>query len=668
MSGIVGVINSEKGPSNFDGLRRALGALGHRGSDDSALLSFFDSGGSIRIWEEPNVFTDAILTFPNTSGRATDGRASEVTFAALGQRSSSTIDRSLPTSRMMRTPDCRMFVVYDGEIFNYVELRKELEALGHNFRSRSDTEVLLLAFQQWGAECLGKLIGMFSFAVLDLARRRMFLARDFFGIKPLYYSCRQGFAFASQVGALLETIDLKRRIHPEYLYEYLVRGTTDFGAETLFSDVCQMPPGHYLDISLDQPTEGKPVCYWRVPLDRYSELTFEKAAERLRELFVESLKLHLRGDIPVGATLSGGIDSSSIVAVMRYLQGETAAVHTFTFVASVGGQRLEWNEEPWAEMAGRAAGAVMHKVEMSPERIPEQLEQMVFLQDVPFSSPVLFAHHQLYQTAQEAGIGAILSGQGPDTLLAGGRFHVSSRAASLFRQGWPLAAVALLRNAVDIQGAPLVTSVRQAMGMALPPAIQVLARRWLGRPVTPAWVNTEWFKIRGVILDEPLPSYGQDLLRSALYEDMVKSSLPAALRFEDRNSAACSITTRLPFLTPAIAEYAFALPEKFLISDQGMTKAILRRAMRGLVPDAILDRRERVGFPVPALEWLMILHPWVDRILWEVSGIPAIKLDQVRREWRAFSSRGHGSPASTFLIWRWVFLIAWARRFQVVFD
>ncbi|MHB8653646.1 MAG: asparagine synthase (glutamine-hydrolyzing) [Terriglobia bacterium] len=663
MSGIAGVINSENGLSKFDGLWRALDALSHRGSDDSALLFLSNSGGKISVSEGPDESAGATLTFPNASGRA-----AEQTFAALAQLSHSTIDRSPPTHRMMRTPDSRMFIVYDGEIFNYVELRKELEALGHTIRSRSDTEVLLLAFQQWGAECLGKLIGMFSFAVLDVARRRLFLARDFFGIKPLYYSCGQGFAFASQVGALLETVDLKRRIHPEHLYEYLVHGTTDFGAETLFADVYQLPSGHYMEISLDQPAGGKPVCYWRLPLDRRSELTFEKAAEQLRELILNSVKLHLRGDVLVGATLSGGIDSSSIVSVMRHLQGDTAAVHTFTFVASVGGQRMEWSEEPWADMAGRAARAVMHKVEMSPERICDQLEQMVFLQDAPFSSPVLFAHRQVYQAAQEAGIGALLSGQGPDALFAGGQFHISWRAASLFRQGRPLAAIALLRNAIDIQGIPLATGLRQVMGMALPPALRVLARRWLRRPVAPAWVNIEWFKNRGVILDEPPTSHGQDLLRSALYEDMVKSNLPAALRFEDRNSAPLSITARLPFLTPAIVEFAFSMPEEFLISGQGMTKAILRRAMRGLVPDAILDRRDRVGFPVPALEWLMTLRPWVDKILSEGPGIPALKFGQVRREWEVVSSGGRASLASTFLIWRWIFLIAWARRFQVVFD
>ncbi len=667
MSGFAGIVIPEGSSSILQRLNRALEALAHRGPDDSASLLLRCHAGQISVAEEKLECADAELEFPTASPQAIDGATAEPSLIALGQRTLSTIHHSPPTGRLTSTPDGRIFILYDGEIYNYPELGKELEALGHTFLSHSDTEVLLAAFRQWGGECLRKLIGMFSFAVLDVAQRLLFLARDFFGAKPLYYSRRQGFAFASQIGALLELGDFERRVDPAHLYEYLVHGTTDFGAHTLLAGVQQVPPGHFLEISLDRPVTADPVCYWKIPLDQHSTLSFEQAAEHLRELFLKSVKLHLRGDARVGATLSGGIDSSSIAAAMRHALGRDTPLHTFTYVASLEHRKLDGSEEPWADMAGRAAGALRHKVQMSPDKISSEFEQMAYIQDAPFSSPVLFVHHQVLQAAQQAGFRAVLSGQGPDPLFAGGGLHITWRAASLVRQGRPVAALQLLRKASEQEGVSFIGRARQALAMALPPAMRARARHWLRRRATPNWVNAAWFQSRGVALDEASPQCGRDLLRAALYEDVIKSNLPAALRFEDRNSASLGMTSRLPFLTAEIAEFAFSLPEEFLVSPQGASKYVFRRAMRGLVPDAILDRRDRLGFPVPAAEWLLALRPWVGGLLPEASQIPALNFAQVSRIWEAGTSAKTTSPPSTFLIWRWVSLIVWARRFRVVF-
>ncbi|MBI1787426.1 MAG: asparagine synthase (glutamine-hydrolyzing) [Acidobacteria bacterium] len=648
MCGIIGSLRWRDGGVDVGRVIQGLRALDHRGPDDEGLL-LFDAPSGVR-------------QFHGKAGVAEARHAAPSTLALAACRLA-ILDCSAAGHQPMASPDGRLFLIYNGEIANYIELRAELEALGHRFVSRADTEVLLHAFQQWGPACLVRLSGMFAFAVLDIQARRLFLARDFFGIKPLYYSTtEQGFSFASQAGALLEGGGVRPSVNPHRLYDYLAHGITDYGDQTLFAEVRQLPPGHYLDIPLDGPVPD-PVCYWRIPLDRHSTLSFEQAAEVFRELFLDSVQVHLRSDVPVASALSGGLDSASLLAAMRHAQGRDAPIHTFTFVAP---GKEETNEEPWANLAGSAGGAVMHKVYYSPQILRDEFDRLMFLQDAPFSSPVVFAQLQIFREAHELGFKVLLSGQGPDEYLAGYHPHIAARMASLLRQGrWTGAAHLLRRAAALPYFRPGYLSLR-AVDLALPAFARSWARRGARRFLTPHWVDARWFRERGVAMEESQPPRaGRLAMRSMLHEGMVKAPLPAILRFEDRNSMAFTIENRVPFLTPALVEFAFSLPEEYLVAPDGTVKALQRRAMRGLVPDAILDRKDKMGFPVPLTSWIETLRPWVNELLDEASRIPAVNPDRVRK---ASDLAGSSEfSASAFLIWRLVFLAGWARRFQVVF-
>jgi asparagine synthase (glutamine-hydrolysing) len=642
MCGIAGVI----GPGAIDIARPLLASplktLQHRGPDDHGWLLATRSGFRAGRGELPPEPFDALLL----------------------HRRLSILDLSDAARQPMTTGD-RFAVVFNGEIYNYLELREELIREGCTFRSLSDTEVLLHACVRWGPAALRRLVGMFAFALLDSRRRTLFVARDCFGIKPLYYAHSRGvFAFASEIKALLQLPFVRRRVNPHRLHEYLRFGRTDHGSETLFADVRQLPAAHHLEISLDDPRSADPVRYWDLDLRDRLDVSFEEAAAHLRELFLDSVRLHLRSDVPVGAALSGGIDSSAIVACMRTV-APNADLHTFSYIADED----DVNEERWVDLAAARTRALVHKTVATPEDLVADLDKLIHTQDEPFGSTSIYAQSRVFRLAREKGVSVMLDGQGADELLAGYRPYLAARLGTLFRKGQWLEAIRFARRAVQLPGSRGLLRLLAQAGKALVPAgCRAMAHRLLGPSLTPAWLNGRWFRECGVT-GPTTPAIGADstdVLREQLRVTVLSTSLPMLLRYEDRNSMAVSIESRVPFLTPALAEFVLRLPEAYLIAPDGTSKSVFRRAMRGLVPDAILDRRDKIGFATPELRWLTALRPWVESTLASdrARAIPALNVLPMRREWGRVLE---GRRPFDFRIWRWVNLIRWAERFEVRF-
>jgi asparagine synthase (glutamine-hydrolysing) len=582
--------------------------------------------------------------------------------ALLLHRRLSILDLSEAGWQPMGTPDGRYYLVFNGEIYNYLELRAELEGLGHVFRSHSDTEVLLHAYAQWGGQALPRLVGMFAFAILDVWFRTLFLARDFFGIKPLYYTAApDGFTFASEIKALLELPGVKRRVNPQRLFEYLRFGRTDHGGDTLFADIHQLPAAHFLEVPLDRPGDFRLTRYWKVDLDERLDVSLEEATGRLRELFLDSVRLHLRSDVPVGAALSGGIDSSAIVTAMRRVEPRLQ-IHTFSYVA----EDPALSEERWVGIAGTRAGAVLHKVQPTPHELVADLDRLIYLQDEPFGSTSIYAQQRVFQLAREAGITVMLDGQGADELLGGYRIYLAARLASLLRRGHWIEAVRFVRRASRLPGTGGLWRVLLQAGSLLVPRARALAKRWAGEDLMPAWLNAQWFRDRGVTPLFPPRGDERDILREQLCQTLVETSLPMLLRYEDRNSMAYSIESRVPFLTAPLVSFTLRLPEEYIIGPDGTSKHVFRRAMRGIVPDAVLDRRDKIGFATPEQGWLATLRPWVEQTLSSEAArrIPVLHGDGMEREWQAVIQ---GRKRFDFRLWRWLNLIRWADRFAVTF-
>ncbi len=633
MCGITALIDSTGATDAVTLIGRMTTALAHRGPDDHGFWGWDGRGR------------------PRTSRDTGPLAGSSV---CLGHRRLSIIDLSETGHQPMSSHDGRLHIVFNGEIYNYVELRQELIALGHEFRSTSDTEVLLTAWCVWGQATLARLIGMFAFALVDLDARTMTLARDQFGIKPLYYVLHNGvLAAASEIKALWQLPGLPRRANPARLYHYLRSGWTDFGNETLLHDVHQLMPGHVVTLAIDRPLLVTPTCYWRLsPCERPDRSLTENAAE-LRRLFLDSVRLHLRSDVPIGSALSGGIDSSAIVAAIHHIE-PNQEIHALSFVPP----DPDLSEEKWIDLVGSHTAAHVHKTSPTEQDLVNDLDHLVRTHDEPFGSTSIYAQYSVFRLARARGIKVMLDGQGADELFAGYRPYLGHRLASLLQLRQFANALRLIRNARRLPGSDP-TLCHTALGKNVPAQLKRLLRP---KPSIPPWLDIRWFVERNVSQDavpSSVPESGPGhALRDELQRTLTLTSLPMLLRFEDRNSMAHSIESRVPFLTPAMAEFALSLPEEHLLSLHAQSKAVLRQALHGIVPAAILQRRDKIGFATPERRWLGAVQPWVDRILTAEAAqrLPALNLPYVSQRWHDIKA---GRQPWSSEVWWWLNCLRW---------
>ena len=639
MCGLFGVVHAPPGLLDAPRVGKLLDLLHHRGPDDRGWLTL-DRTGVRRGRDPDDLAGDVVLLHTRLS----------------------ILDLSAAGHQPMSTRDGRFHLSFNGEIYNYVELRRELEALGREFVSGSDTEVLLMAWAEWGAATLGRLVGMFAFALVDAERRVLVLARDHFGIKPLYYAPLRGqLAFASELHPLLALPDVARRADPQRVYDYLRFDRVDDDAQTIFAGIRQIQPGHYAELPLDTPDRVEQCEYWRLEPQSVDGLSLDEAARHLRELFLDNVRLHLRSDVPVGAAFSGGVDSSANVTAMRFLSGPTLDLHTFSYVADDPAV----SEERWMKIVARETGVVPHTVEATPQELRADLDRLIEVQGEPFGGTSIYAQYRVFRLAREAGIKVMLDGQGADELFAGYRTYLPARVAGMLT-GWNLmGAVRLLSALSTLPGGNRNEVAANALRTVVPLASRSFVRRLAGKPLVPDWLDRRWLDEHGVVATDPFRPVQGNLRAHRLAA--VRGNLRTLLRHEDRNSMASSIESRVPFLTPALAEFAAGLPDDYLIAPDGTGKLVLKRSLRGLVPDPILDRRDKIGFATPEASWLRTLESWVEDVFSSDAAGAAgpLRVDAARRHWLEMRD---GKLPFNPMAWRWLNLIRWVDRFAVELD
>lgn len=478
-------------------------------------------------------------------------------------------------------------LVLNGEIYNYLELRDELRGHGHEFVTEGDAEVLLHAWDEWGEGALDRVNGMFAFAVWHEGDRHLTLACDPCGEKPLYWADDSGggrLVFASDIPAILEVRPELAAPRTDAIGPFLAFGQTPPIDESFFAGIRRLPGAHLL-----RWRDGRIEVerYW-VPRQVEVPLTFEDAAAALGELLRDSVRLRLRSDVPVGTSLSGGVDSSAVVALCAEVAGDQPR-HAFT--ASFPG--FARDETRFARTVASAAGVLEHHVvEPTAAEVFDDLDTVVRDQQEPFGSLSIYAQWRVMRAAREAGIVVLLDGQGADELFAG---YVGANAGWALRSLSP--ATAMRELAKGGFGARDV--VFAALAGRLPRAV---VRRHRLRAMSPYVADG----IRSATADAA-PVGDADGARTPLVRELLRqtfhTSLPALLRYADRDSMAHGREVRLPFLDRRIVEFAFSIPTTF-VHRQGVTKRVLREAMRGIVPDAILDRRDKIGFEPPQAAWL----------------------------------------------------------------
>jgi asparagine synthase (glutamine-hydrolysing) len=546
---------------------------------------------------ESSVDTDLVGRMADAlSHRGPDDRGSySDEHAALAFLRLSIIDLSPLGHQPMEALGGRVQMIFNGEIYNYRELREELRGRGHSFRSESDSEVLLASYVEWGLECVHHLRGMWAFAIWDRTAQRLFCAVDRFGIKPLYYRRDGGrLAFASEPKAF-HAAELSLTPSLSAVRDYLAFAVVDHGAQTFFEEVQRLPAAHTLVFDGGGLSVTR---YWNVP-ENGNRPTDPIAA--VREQFLESISLHLRSDVAVGTCLSGGIDSSAVACAVAHLlrtsqEASSVGPRQRTFTAYF--EHPTHDERPFAQAVVDSTGSEPHWVTFDEHSLIDELPAIVYAQDEPFGSTGIVAQWYVMKAASEAGLKVMLDGQGGDEIFAGYTTSYGPFLFDLLRKGHFNRFAAEAKAFGRLQGVSGWGTLR-AMVRATAP--HQLVRHQQARDSNAHALLGERLRTQPQSTIPRVNRHGS-ALRSQLLSLITSTQLPELLRYEDRNSMAQSIEARVPMLDHRLVELAFSLDGSDLI-DTGVTKAVLRRAVADLLPPAVATRSDKLGFFTPLTTW-----------------------------------------------------------------
>jgi asparagine synthase (glutamine-hydrolysing) len=531
----------------------------------------------------------------------------------LGHRRLSIID--LTTGHQpLSNEDGSVWIVLNGEIYNYRELRPGLEAQGHVFRTQTDTEVIVHLYEQYGRQCVDKLRGMFAFAIWNVRERELFLARDRVGIKPLYYCVtKHSLLFGSEIKALLADPELRAEVDPaiidRFLSFYFVPGEA-----TLFRGIHKLAPGHYL-VARDGKVETHQ--YWDLEFSE-SDISLRAAETRTLELLDEAVRLHMISDVPVGVLLSGGVDST---AILRYAVGKTPyPLSSYTLGFS---EAVEADERPYAKLAADRCGSQHHEMTISAEDFVSFMPEYVWHMEEPVCEPQAVALYYVSRMARSY-VKVLLSGEGGDEAFAGYSIYRNLLWLERLKRGLgPLKGTARrVFAASNYLGSRKLARYGQLLDIPL-------ESYYYSRTSSPfRFFNSSMKDLytadflehvnKGFSLEMVKGCFektdGAGVVNRLLYFD-TKTSLPDDLLLKaDKMTMANSLELRVPFLDHKLLEFAASLPGKHKVR-RFETKYVMKRALRGLVPDEILKRR-KVGFPVPYEAWLRKeMKPWLCDLL-----------------------------------------------------
>lgn len=568
----------------------------------------------------------------------------------LGSRRLAILDVTDSGNMPMETEDGSHCVVFNGEIYNYKEIRRELELLGHRFRTRTDTEVILRAYQEWGENCLDRFNGMWSFALWDRTNQRLFCARDRFGVKPFYYAeYKGGFYFASEIKQILLAAPLPRRANPSAVSRFLEWGLLDCAAETFFEHIYQLPGGCCLRLDLSDPLKPVVRRYWELAVKPAVEVDAREAAEEFRVRFEKAVKLRLRSDVPIGIALSGGLDSSAIACEAKKIAPEFQ-FHTYS--ACFKDEAI--NERDYIAAVVANIGGVGHYVYPQGDTFWSLVKTIAYHQDEPLLSTGAFPQWCVMSEARKQGTPVVLGGQGGDELLCGYQKYRYFYFLDLFRKRDPR----LLREIV--QWGRNGTRFYWTLGNAT----RYLPAIWRRRFSLAERVGTAEIRRLASSTDAHLGPDKSIAERQKV--DLTYSSIPALLHHEDRISMAHSIETRLPFLDYELVEFAVNCHPSLKLRD-GWSKWLLRRALADRLPEKIRLRKTKLGFTTPDAQWMQIGLQNGHRGLWQN---PKLQMERflnprgLARECQRFLRRSPGALGSDS-IFRAVSLELWARVHQV---
>jgi asparagine synthase (glutamine-hydrolysing) len=569
----------------------------------------------------------------------------------LGHRRLSIIDLSRGGDQPMFDGTGSLALVYNGEIYNYVELREELVAAGRVFTTTSDTEVLLAAYERWGTECLSRLNGMFAFALWDGRREELFVARDRFGEKPLFYArlAAGGYAFASEMKALFAHPDVAASPSESVIRDYIAGTFYEDVEETMFEGVVRLMPGHAMVVG-DDGSIRRRWRYWTPDYsaieERYDEA---EAVERFRDLLERSVRMRLRSDVPVGTSLSGGLDSSTIVGMLAAARMRTPTLTQNAFSGRFDELDPTLSEGPFIDLVVKETGVHPHSVTPTACGLIEESERLHWHQEEPFLSASIYLQWCVMRLAHQRQTTVLLDGQGADELLAGYQYYFPSYQLDLVdrRQFGRLVYDSFaFRRRLRRASRGYENSLRRFNhDVALGPVS--LAAAWRHRQSIP----------HGDYVEGVPPAVAGMRLRRQIAEALQYNSLPMLLRYADRNAMAFSRETRFPFLDHELVDWCVSLPDRAFVRN-GWQKYILREAAGETIPPEIRWRADKVGYAAPLDLWLRdSLRDWARERLFTGTIVDLDGYDRSSLEdlWNSHQAGENHSWA----LWRWISLNEW---------
>jgi asparagine synthase (glutamine-hydrolysing) len=575
--------------------------LRHRGPDDEGYLAVDIKKGCVEpVPCKGRESQDSMLPLIDDLARPA--------HLYLGHRRLSILDLSSAGHQPMSYGK-GLWIVFNGEIFNYLELREELKRLGYEFRTNTDTEVILAAYSKWGEGCVARFNGDWSFCILDAERQILFLSRDRYGIKPLYYfHGKEVFAFASEIKALLTLPMVPTHLNREKAFQYCAVHCRDHTEETLYDQIYQLNPGYNLLFDLRTGAVQKS-CYYGVEYDRdlgtYDHKKALSYAADIRELLIDAVRVRLRADVPVGTCLSGGLDSSSIVAIMASLLGpSTQKTVLNTFTAAFPNEPID--ESRFARLVTSQSSATTHYVYPSREGYQQALPSILYYQDEPFGSSTVYSQWEVMKEAAKH-VKVVLDGQGGDEVFGGYWDNRASFLTHLLKSGRLGELVTELRWTARNAGGwkQVLQAVKPLPFFSLGSVMKQLVYRWRFRDD----INRSLQAFGHIASQgwEHIQRKFCDNTNELLFHYLLEYSLPYLLKAEDRNSMAHSIEARVPFTDFRLVDYVFSIPAVYKI-HHGWTKWLLRLAMQDLLPAQIVWRKDKLGFATPA--WTTRASEW----------------------------------------------------------
>ena len=538
---------------------------------------------------------------PDGDGVWTNEGDSEHNWIGIGHTRLSILDLSSASGQPFLSRDGRYALTFNGEIYNFLELRIELVKLGYQFVTDGDTEVLMFALVEWGVEALRRLRGMFAFVFVDVPQMRVLVARDEFGIKPLYKCTNnQNVYFASEIKQFAAISDRRNRLNTEASMDFLLYGLTDHRRETHFQDVEHVLPGECIFIDGTKNFHESRFTWRKTDFELFGG-SYKEACDEYQRLLLESVSIHLRADVEIGSCLSGGLDSSAIVGIAaRNSKGSLSSHHTFTATS----EDPTIDETVFAQAVIDATNSIPHFIQPNSNQLWEEMRELAWHQDEPFGSTSIYAQWCVFKAANESNIKVMLDGQGADEQLGGYNSFIHTHLGAELRSG-KFKQFAEDFRSFGAAGRVSPASFIQYMGYSV---LNEHVVKSVGRRLGVAsqnhlgWVNSE--TLSSASTGDPFRTRGKvpRTVRELSTDMVFRSNLPMLLRFEDRNSMAHGVEARVPFVDGPLMHFALSLPAKYLMQGS-LTKPLLRDAAGEFMPALVRNRRDKIGFQTAEQKW-----------------------------------------------------------------